>query len=74
MERERREVICLGVLARIASDRGAVLRHGAALSCFVMIALWVSPSSLARIVLTAAFYGAYAITDARRRHMSDRTA
>lgn len=56
------------------TERGAVLRHGAALLCFVLIALWVSPSSLALIVLTAVLFGANTVTDARRRHMSDRTA
>ena len=51
-------------------ERGAVLRHGAALLCFVIAALWISPSSLVVLVLITTIFVAYAVVDAKRRHMS----
>jgi len=51
-------------------ERGAVLRHGAALLSFVIGAIWISPSSLVIVILIAAIFAAYAVVDAKRRHMS----
>lgn len=55
-------------------ERGAVLRHGAALLSLVIGAIWISPSSLVIVVLIAAIFVAYAVVDAKRRHMSSQDA
>ncbi len=55
-------------------ERGAVLRHGAALLCSVIGAIWISPTSLVILVLIAAIFPAYAVVDAKRRHMSSQDA